>query len=111
MTLLFKPQVINHLQDVPPQTVWGSYWSISIGGKLSSLNDKEISLELTPEQGVKSWPLPTLIHYQIHNGTTRQTSDTPKETIQPGDNVNFSVSFDTLAGEAKEARIIKSVKN
>lgn len=111
IALLFKPQVIDHLKSVQPQSIWGSYWSISIGGKLSSLNDKEISLELTPDQKVKTWTLSTLIHYQIYNDTTRQTGDIPKETIQPGDAVNFSVGFDTQTGEIKETRITKSVKN
>lgn len=111
LALLFKPQVIDHLKGVPTHAVWGSYWSISVGGKLSFLGDKEILLELTPDQGARSWTLPPLTHYRIYNETTRQSNDTPKEAIQFGDTINFSVSFDTRTGEAKEAWITKSVKN
>ena len=111
MSLLFKPQVIDHLKGVQPQSIWGSYWSVSVGGKLLSLSDKEISVELNPDQKIRNWTFPANTRYQIYNETTRQSSDTPKETIQPGDTINFSVGFDTLTGEIKEARITKSVKN
>lgn len=110
MALLFKPQVIDHLKNVPADAVWWSSWSIAVGGKLSSLNDKEISLELTPDQGVKNWSLPPLTHYQISNETTRQNDDISKEAIQSGDTINFSVNFDTRTGEILEAWIIKSLK-
>lgn len=109
--LLFKSQVIDHLKSVPPHSVWWSSWSISIGGKLSSLNGKEISLELTPEQGVKTWTLPPSVRYKIYNETTRQETSADKEVMKPGDTIGFSVSFDTRTGESLEASITKSVKN
>ena len=111
ITLLFKPQVINHLKGVPVQAIWWSGWSINVGGKLTSLSDKEISLELAPDQGVKTWALPPSTKYQVYNETTRQGNDAAKEALQLGDTVGFSVSFDTRTGEITEARITKSVKN
>ncbi len=111
LALLFKLQVIDHLKGVPPQAVWWSGWSINIGGKLAFLGDKEISLELTPDQGVKTWALPPFTGYRIYNETTRQSNDAAKETIQLGDTVGFSVQFDTRTGEATEASVTKSVKN
>lgn len=110
MALLFKPQVIDHLKNVPVDAVWWSSWSISIGGKLLSLNDKTISLELASTQGVKTWILPESIRYQIYNETTRQETPVDKETMQPGDMVGFSVDFDTRTGEILEARLTKNVK-
>jgi len=110
ITLLFKPQVIDHLKGIPTTALWGSTWSIAIGGKLSSLSDKEISLELTSGQGVKSWTLPPLIHYLMYNETTQQSTPISKETIQLGDTIGFSVNFDTQTGEAEEGWINKNVK-
>ncbi len=111
LSLFFKPSVIDHLRGVPPQTIWWSGWSINIGGKLAFLNDKEISLELPPQPGVKTWPLPQSVNYRIYNETTRQTTDASKQEIQPGDTVGFSVDFDTRTGEILTTRITKSVKN
>lgn len=109
--LLFKSQVIDHLKGVPIQAVWWSSWSILIGGKLTSLSDKEISLELTPEQGVKTWDLPPSVRYKIYNEITRQETSTTKEEMKVGDTIGYSVNFDTRTGESLEASIAKSVKN
>lgn len=111
MALLFKPEVINHLKNVPAEAVWWSSWSMAIGGKLRSLSDKEISLELAPEKGAKTWTLPVSVRYQIYNETTRQETSAAKEAMQPGDIVGFSVDFDTRTGEIREGRISKNVKD
>lgn len=108
--LLFKPQVIDHLKNAPADAVWWSSWSIGIGGKLLSLNDKTISLELTPGQGAKTWVLPESIRYQFYNETTRQETPVDKQAIQPGDTVSFAVSLNTRTGEILEARLTKNVK-
>lgn len=110
MGLLFKPQVIKHLDGVPRESVWWSNWTISVGGKLTFLGDKDISMELSPSQKVKSWFLPPIVHYQVYNETSGLTSDIPRQEIRSGDTVGFNVSFDTLTGEAKEAWITKSIK-
>lgn len=110
MALLFKPQVIDHLKNVSADAVWWSSWSIAIGGKLLSLNDKTISLELTKGQEAKTWVLPKSIRYQFYNETTRQETPVGKEAIQPGDTVGFAVNLDTRTGEILEARLTKNVK-
>lgn len=110
MTLLFKPQVINHLQDVPPQNIDGSSWYIEISGTLLELTDKNITLEFST--GItRSWNLldKTPAAFKFYNKATQQTQPASLREFNLGDRVYLNIGFNTLTGEVKEVSVIKNI--